>query len=84
MSASSGRSTAPKPPSADDEGFKRELVQLIPHLRAFARTLTGARFFALARTGDGRLAVPGAIEREPGTELGTVIEERAAPTFPGQ
>ena len=37
----SGRSTAPKPPSADDEGFKRELVQLIPHLRAFARTLTG-------------------------------------------
>ena len=35
------RSTAPKPPSADDEGFKRELVTLIPHLRAFARTLTG-------------------------------------------
>ncbi len=35
------RSTAPKPPSADDEGFKRELVHLIPHLRAFARTLTG-------------------------------------------
>ncbi|MCI3133264.1 sigma-70 family RNA polymerase sigma factor [Phenylobacterium aquaticum] len=24
-----------------DEGFKRELVALIPHLRAFARTLTG-------------------------------------------
>ena len=38
---SGARSTAPKPPSADDEGFKRELVQLIPHLRAFARTLTG-------------------------------------------
>jgi len=33
--------SAPKPPSADDEGFKRELVHLIPHLRAFARTLTG-------------------------------------------
>ena len=32
---------APKPASADDDGFKRELVQLIPHLRAFARTLTG-------------------------------------------
>ena len=32
---------APKPASADDEGFKRELVLLIPHLRAFARTLTG-------------------------------------------
>jgi RNA polymerase sigma-70 factor (ECF subfamily) len=41
VSASAGRSTAPKPASADDEGFKRELVQLIPHLRAFARTLTG-------------------------------------------
>lgn len=51
---------------------------------SFARTLTGARFFALARTGDGRLAVPGAIEREAGTELGTVIEEAPAPTFPGQ
>ena len=33
---------APKPASADDEGFKRELVQLIPRLRAFARPLTGA------------------------------------------
>lgn len=51
---------------------------------SFARTLTGARFFALARTGDGRLAVPGAIEREAGTKLGTVIEERPAPSFPGQ
>ena len=30
---------APRPP-ADDE-FRRELVQLIPHLRAFARTLCG-------------------------------------------
>jgi len=27
--------------STDDDGFKRELVQLIPHLRAFARTLCG-------------------------------------------
>src|SRR3569832_2926034 len=26
---------------ADDEGFRRELVGLIPHLRAFARTLCG-------------------------------------------
>lgn len=34
-------SAAPKPPSSDDEGFKRELIALIPHLRAFARTLTG-------------------------------------------
>ena len=51
---------------------------------SFARTLEGARFFALARTGDGRLAVPGAIEREAGTKLGTVVEERAALSFPGQ
>src|SRR6185437_12281710 len=31
----------PSRASTDDEGFKRELVQLIPHLRAFARTLCG-------------------------------------------
>ena len=31
----------PGPPTADDEAFKRELVALIPHLRAFARTLAG-------------------------------------------
>jgi len=29
-----------------------------------ARSLEGARFMALARTGDGRLAVPGAISRD--------------------
>jgi RNA polymerase sigma-70 factor (ECF subfamily) len=35
--------TQNRPPRtpADDEAFKRELVQLIPHLRAFARTLAG-------------------------------------------
>ena len=27
-------------------------------------SLTGPRFFSLARTGDGRLAIPGAIQRE--------------------
>lgn len=31
---------------------------------SFARTLDGSRFFALARTGDGRLAMPGAIQRQ--------------------
>ncbi|WP_428150018.1 hypothetical protein [Brevundimonas sp.] len=51
---------------------------------SFARTLEGARFFALARTGDGRLAVPGAIEREGITDLGVVVEEAPSPTFPGQ
>ncbi len=29
------------------------------------KTLTGTRYFALARSGDGRLVVPGAIERAP-------------------
>jgi RNA polymerase sigma-70 factor (ECF subfamily) len=31
----------PSRSGTDDEGFKRELVLLIPHLRAFARTLCG-------------------------------------------
>jgi hypothetical protein len=31
---------------------------------SFGQTLEGARFMALARTGDGRLAIPGAIQRE--------------------
>jgi RNA polymerase sigma-70 factor (ECF subfamily) len=30
-----------RPSGGDDEDFKRELVALIPHLRAFARTLCG-------------------------------------------
>ena len=38
---SGAQQSPPKPPSADDDAFKRELVALIPHLRAFARTLTG-------------------------------------------
>ena len=36
-----------------------------------ARSLKGTRFFSMARTGDGRLAVPGTIEQRP---------EPAAPT----
>lgn len=32
---------------------------------SFAQSLDGGRFFALARTGDGRLAVPGAIQQAP-------------------
>lgn len=31
---------------------------------SFGRTLEGSRFMALARTGDGRLAIPGAIQQE--------------------
>jgi RNA polymerase sigma-70 factor, ECF subfamily len=38
---SSAPDTRPSRSGSDDEGFKRELVQLIPHLRAFARTLCG-------------------------------------------
>ena len=30
---------------------------------SFGKSLEGSRFFALARTGDGRLAIPGAIQR---------------------
>ncbi len=30
---------------------------------SFGKTIDGPRFFALARTGDGRLAIPGAIQR---------------------
>ena len=40
MSASSER-VRPERSAADDDAFKQELVQLIPHLRAFARTLCG-------------------------------------------
>lgn len=47
---------------------------------AFGKSLTGPRFTALARTGDGRLAIPGAIQRQiDGRPVG-VIE--APPTAP--
>jgi RNA polymerase sigma-70 factor (ECF subfamily) len=36
-----GSETRPARTGAEDENFKKELVQLIPHLRAFARTLCG-------------------------------------------
>src|SRR5512144_1461560 len=39
--AAKGEQDAAARPPADDEAFKKELVQLIPHLRAFARTLCG-------------------------------------------
>lgn len=47
---------------------------------AFSRSLEGGRFFALARTGDGRLAVPGAIQRDI-DELG-VVRDAEPPSFP--
>jgi len=41
MEAAADAKVRPERSAADDAAFKRELVQLIPHLRAFARTLCG-------------------------------------------
>ena len=41
MSAPTDRTAADMTPAERDKIFQRELVTLIPHLRAFARTLTG-------------------------------------------
>lgn len=46
-----------------------------------AKSLDGARFMALARTGDGRLAVPGAISRDP---TGRPVAVAAPPPMPGE
>ena len=47
----------------------------------FGKTLTGSRFFALARTGDGRLAMPGAIRRaEDGRPVAVAGNPETAPT----
>lgn len=53
----------------DEEGVK------------IGKSLTGTRFMALARTGDGRLAVPGAISRD---ETGRPVGVAAPPPAPGQ
>lgn len=47
---------------------------------SYGKSLDGIRFFALARTGDGRLAVPQAIERE--TNGLAIVEEATPPTPP--
>ena len=41
MEAAADSKVRPPRTAAEDAAFKRELVQLIPHLRAFARTLCG-------------------------------------------
>lgn len=46
---------------------------------SFSRTLDGNRFIALARTGDGRLAIPAAIQREID---GTPVAVAAPPPTP--
>lgn len=48
---------------------------------SLGRALDGPRFFALARTGDGRLAVPGAIQRD--IDALAVVREADPPTVPG-
>ncbi|HYD28248.1 hypothetical protein [Brevundimonas sp.] len=45
------------------------------------KSLDGARFIFMARTGDGRLAVPGAIIRD---ETGRPVAVAAPPSPPGQ
>lgn len=47
---------------------------------SYGQKLDGVRFFALARTGDGRLAVPGTIQRD-NNELG-IVEDAAPPSLP--
>jgi hypothetical protein len=48
-----------------------------------SRSLNGNRFFALARTGDGRLAVPAAIERAP-ANAAPVLEMTSPPAPPAK
>lgn len=50
------------------------------------KSLDGSRFIALARTGDGRLAVPGAIARDAsGRPIGVAAPvETAPPAVPGR
>lgn len=48
-----------------------------------SRTLDGGRFFSMARTGDGRLAVPGAIVRdETGAPVAVAAPPEGAPSAP--
>ena len=42
------------------------------------KSLTGSRFFSMARTGDGRLAIPGAIQRDETGRPVAVASEPAA------
>jgi hypothetical protein len=60
--------------------YQGQFIFIDPQGVKFGKTLTGARFFALARTGDGRLAVPGAIVRdEDGRPVAVAENPPAAP-----
>lgn len=49
----------------------------------FSQTLDGSRFNAMARTGDGRLAMPGAIQRAiDGTPIAVSANPEPDPTAP--
>ncbi|MCS6627155.1 hypothetical protein N0B44_30035 [Roseibacterium beibuensis] len=50
---------------------------------SIGKSLTGSRFFLLARTGDGRLAMPGAISRDAsGRPVGVAAPVESAPAAP--
>lgn len=44
--------------------YNGRFIFIEPKGVSVGQTLTGPRFFSLARTNDGRLAIPGAIQRE--------------------
>lgn len=54
--------------------YQGQFLFLDPSGVKVGKTLTGSRFFFLARTGDGRLAVPGVIQRDVDGRPVAVIE----------
>lgn len=56
-------------------GYQGRFIFLVPEGVFFGQTLTGARFPAMVRSGDGRLIVPGAMPMDTQT---------AAPPRPGE
>lgn len=54
--------------------YQGQFLFLDPAGVKVGKTLTGSRFFFLARTGDGRLAVPGVIQRDVDGRPVAVIE----------
>lgn len=59
--------------------YQGRFIFVEPKGVSYGQKLDGVRFFALARTGDGRLAVPGAIDR--GVN-GLAVVQEAAPASP--
>jgi hypothetical protein len=59
--------------------YQGQFIFIDPRGVSFSKTLEGGRFLALARTGDGRLAIPGAIRR---AIDGTPVAVAAPPPTP--